>query len=330
MSWRWRTDSSTCTGATRTLLTFYEQFDDPVAGLAMAREGLEVAARQGSARYGFQMVGNGVVCAIRTGDWDWADALLADWLSNEVTGYVYLELFVDRAIMTALRGGDPVGRHRRGGTTRGRASPIRSTPRTSSGLAHGRSLCAGRLDEAARQALAAVGTTSYLRPARPAPRRAAPLCGRATCRRRPTPRASIESLVFRGQALGLDLATVRAGIAALEGRRRTRSPGIGTCSAAGARPVWRSMRPWRPWTWRRCSPRPSARCPRPRRPSPRHGPRWSGSAPSRSSSASTPAGATRRGASVGRRRPGEERGVPDAGRVGASRQAGRSRSAGPT
>jgi hypothetical protein len=27
--------------------------------------------------------------------------------SNEVTGYIYLELFVDRAIMTAPRGGDP-------------------------------------------------------------------------------------------------------------------------------------------------------------------------------------------------------------------------------
>ena len=37
--------------STRTVLTFYEQFADPVAGLAMAREGLEVASRLGSASF---------------------------------------------------------------------------------------------------------------------------------------------------------------------------------------------------------------------------------------------------------------------------------------
>ncbi len=51
---------------TRTSLTFYEQFADPVAGLALAREGLEVASRRGSKVFGFLMVGN-AVCLLDPG-----------------------------------------------------------------------------------------------------------------------------------------------------------------------------------------------------------------------------------------------------------------------
>ncbi len=57
--------------------------------------------------YGFMMVGNAVSSAIRTGEWAWASALLDEWLANEITGGFYLELYVDRAILTALTGGDP-------------------------------------------------------------------------------------------------------------------------------------------------------------------------------------------------------------------------------
>ena len=220
----------------RTLLTFYEQFGDPVAGLAIARDGLELAARQGSARYGFHMVGNGVICAIRTGDWEWADALLDDWLSNEVTGYVYLELFVDRAIMTALRGGDP-------------SADIAEADRLEAGVEDKQyasyvlwarawaSLCSGRLDEAGRQAIAAVGTSSYFGPL------CLPLAARAALWAGDLSGAAdvvgqLETLVYRGQALALDIATLRAGVATLEGRR--------TDAIAGYREV---LRGWRGAGW---------------------------------------------------------------------------------
>jgi len=218
--------------STRTLLTFYEQFDDPVAGLAIARDGLEVAARQGSALYGFQMVGNGVVCAARTGDWDWADALLSDWLSNAITGQFYLELFVDRAIMTALRGADP-------------SEDIAEADRLLPGISDTQfvsyvhwarawgSLCSGRLADARRQATEAVDVTGYFAPlALPLAARAALWAGDASAAAEATER--IEGSVLRGQAIGLDLATIRAGIAALGGRR--------TEAIAGYREVLRGWR----------------------------------------------------------------------------------------
>jgi hypothetical protein len=90
---------------TRTSLTFYEQFGDPASGLAMAREGLEIAGRRGSMSYAFMMVGNAASCAIRTGEWAWASALLAEWLEREITGGFYLELYVDRAVLTARAAG---------------------------------------------------------------------------------------------------------------------------------------------------------------------------------------------------------------------------------
>ena len=64
-------------------LTWYERSGDPVAGLALAREGLEIARRRGSRLYGSWMVGNGCICALRTGDWDWAAGLLEEWLALE-------------------------------------------------------------------------------------------------------------------------------------------------------------------------------------------------------------------------------------------------------
>ena len=44
------------------------------------------------------MVGNAMSCALRAGEWDWATDLLEEWLSNEITGSFYLELYADRAV----------------------------------------------------------------------------------------------------------------------------------------------------------------------------------------------------------------------------------------
>ena len=59
----------------RVLMTFFEQWGEPAAGVALGREGLEIGRRLGSRSYGFQMVGNTSIwtarscarCAARTG-----------------------------------------------------------------------------------------------------------------------------------------------------------------------------------------------------------------------------------------------------------------------
>ncbi|MGZ8502154.1 MAG: ATP-binding protein, partial [Candidatus Limnocylindrales bacterium] len=203
---------------TRTSLSFFEQFADPMAGLALAREGLEVAKRRGSVNYGFMMVGNAVSCSIRAGEWAWASDLLDEWLSNEITGGFYLELYVDRAVLTALRGGDPA-------PDLAEAERLLPTfsgdPQYPSYVHWARAWAAftsGRLDEARQEATIAADTTGYFVPI------SLPLAARAALWARDAVEAGaviarVERSVVRGQAIGLDLATLRAGLAALEGRR---------------------------------------------------------------------------------------------------------------
>jgi class 3 adenylate cyclase/tetratricopeptide (TPR) repeat protein len=202
---------------TRTVLTWYEQFADPVAGLAMAREGLELARRRGSMLAGFLMVGNGVSCAIRVGDWDWAWTLLDEWLAKEVSGTFFCELYVDRAVLAALRGGDPtddIGAAER-------LLPTVSDTQYASYCQWARAwaaLAAGRLAEAREQAELAAQTTGYFVPiSLPIAARAALWAGDTDAARDLVTR--IEAAVIRGQAFALDVVTLRAGVAALEGRR---------------------------------------------------------------------------------------------------------------
>jgi hypothetical protein len=198
----------------------------------MARDGLEVAARQGSARFGFQMVGNGTVCAIRTGDWEWAETLLAEWLQKEMAAQFYLELFVDRAIFTALHGGDP-------SADIGEAEallPGMSDVQYASYVHWARAwaaLCAGRLEDAVRDATTAVDVMSVFAPL------AFPIAARGALwggdLRAVTGAAGrIELSPLRGTAIALDLATIRAGVASIEGRRAD--------AIAGYREVFRGWR----------------------------------------------------------------------------------------
>ncbi len=202
---------------TRTILTFYEQFADPAAGLAMAREGLQIAGRLGSAAYGFVMVGNAVSCALRTGDWTWAADLLDEWLANEITGEFFLELFVDRAVLTALRGGDP-------------SADLDEAERLLPGMADSQyaSYChwgrawaaftAGQFAETREHGITAARETSYFVPiTMPLAARAALWEGDSASAAKTL--AQIEATVVRGQADAFDRVTLRAGIAALEGRR---------------------------------------------------------------------------------------------------------------
>jgi len=203
--------------ATRTQLTFYEQYADPAAGLAMAREGLEFAGRRGLLSFGFMMVGNAASCSIRVGEWAWASALLDEWLANEITSGVYLEFYVDRAVLTALTGGDA-------SADLAAAAPLlgpMTDSQFTSYLHWGRAWAAftsGHLGEARDEAVAAADVTGYFAPiSLPLAVRAALWAGDAA--RATGPLARLEASLERGQAIEMDRATLRAGLAALEGRR---------------------------------------------------------------------------------------------------------------
>ena len=203
----------------RITLTFRHQWAEPAAGLELGREGLEIARRIGSSVYGFSMVGNSVVCAIRVGEWEWAASLLEEWIPDEVTlgeaAAQFAEFFVDRAILTALRGGDP-------GADIERATLMRAgltDPQFESYEAWARAWAAfttGRFAEAHAEALRAAQTTFF------APL-ALPLAARASLRDGHVPgaREAMEILgrtMWRGEALALDTASIEAGVAALGGR----------------------------------------------------------------------------------------------------------------
>ncbi len=200
----------------RTLLTFYAQWNEPAEGLALAREGLDVAHRTGSRAYGFQMVGNGSICAFRVGDWDWAASLLNEWIPPDNFSPHHTEFFIDRAILTAARGGDP-------GADIEAAAGLRqeiTDPQFESYEHWARAwaaFAAGEYAEARSEAEVASQHTHYFFPlAMPLAARAALWSGQPDAAQK-----ALDALVgsgYKGAAVELDMATIRAGIATLEGR----------------------------------------------------------------------------------------------------------------
>ena len=122
----------------RILMTSHEQWGEPTAGLALAREGLEIARRRGSRRYGSWMVGNGCICALRTGDWDWAAALLDEWmaLGSAATGGRSSSWTARSCARSGARTRRRTSRRRPGSGSRVGA-PGRRSSLTSSGPGHG-------------------------------------------------------------------------------------------------------------------------------------------------------------------------------------------------
>jgi class 3 adenylate cyclase/tetratricopeptide (TPR) repeat protein len=200
----------------RILLTFYEQWGDPAAGLALAREGLEIGRRLGSQGYLFQMVGNGAVCAIRVGEWDWVATLLEEWIERETDDTLGIEFRIDRAILHAHRGLDPsedieTAARRRVGIT---DPQFESYELYAQALA---SLFSGDLGAAVAQGERAATITDYFLPlAIPAAARAALWAADAAGARRLSEMP--EFARFSGAVLEADRTRIRAGIAALEGR----------------------------------------------------------------------------------------------------------------
>jgi class 3 adenylate cyclase/tetratricopeptide (TPR) repeat protein len=202
----------------RVLTTFYEQWADPTNGLALAREGLEISQRIASRNYGFQMVGNGTICAFRVGEWDWALATLDEWLAVESSDSQTAEFFIDRAIIRSARGddaGEDIDEALRlleaGGFTDPQWASYGLWVRAWADFAR------GDLAGARARAVAAARTTDYFAPL------VWPLAVRAAVWEGDV--AAVRSLLedpaltgFAGAALDSDRAAMRASLAALEGR----------------------------------------------------------------------------------------------------------------
>jgi class 3 adenylate cyclase/tetratricopeptide (TPR) repeat protein len=200
----------------RTLLTFYQQWGEPAAGLALGREGLEMGRRTGSRGYQAQMIGNTVICALRVGEWEWAEALLDEWLTVDSTASVVTEFYVDRSILRSVRGADPTADI----AAAERLSASFTDPQFLSYKSWAKSwaaFTAGEYAVAVVNAEAAVDATNYLDPLiLPLAVRAALWAEDLALARRLVER--LERTVHWGLAFDADRATARAGLAALEGR----------------------------------------------------------------------------------------------------------------
>ena len=218
----------------RVLMTFFEQWGEPAAGLTLAREGLEIGRRVGSRSYGFQMVGNGSICALRTGDWDWTAAILDEWVALESASSQRAEFYIDRAHLRSLRGEDATADIE--AATRLRVEGGITDPQWESyelWAAASAALTGGRHDDARRLGERAVELTSYFAPL------AYPLVIRSTLWAGDAPGAAsvltmLEASGYLGPALSADRLVARAGIDALEGR--------GPAALAGYREALRAYR----------------------------------------------------------------------------------------
>ncbi|HET7701831.1 MAG TPA: AAA family ATPase [Candidatus Limnocylindrales bacterium] len=202
----------------RILLTFFEQWGEPAAGLALGREGIEIGRRLGSRAYGFQMIGNSAICALRVGDWDWVGSTLDEWLGSDPSLIQAAEFFVDRAILRALRGqGDDAGADIE------EAARLRATmtdPQFESYELLARAwqaLATGDFPAARAHAERAATITGYFGPL------ALPLAARASlwAGSRSDAEATVTALSGTehwGPALEVDRLVARAGVAALDGR----------------------------------------------------------------------------------------------------------------
>jgi class 3 adenylate cyclase len=200
----------------RVLLTFYDQWDDPARGVAMAREGLEIAKRLGSRLYAIGMYGNAVVSAIRTGEWTLARSMMDEALALDTTMNVTAEYYCDRAVLEAITGGEAAPWIEQARQSRAEITDPQYESYGYWAEAWGH-LAAGRYGEARSAAEHAVRATGYFRPlAWPIAGHAAVWAGDAIGARAMLD--AFDAAALRGAAIELDHATLRAAVAGLEGR----------------------------------------------------------------------------------------------------------------
>jgi len=200
----------------RVLLTFWEQWNDPAAGLALAREGEAIAKRRGSRQYKLGMIGNGMVCAVRFGDWEWAETELADGIGPDSPWAIDAELLADRAMLRSLRGEDVTADLE--GAAAARAGITDPQYEAYDIWARAwRSLADGDFGATIQQSEDAARKAGFFRAMTwPLAARAAIWAGDLDEAHRF--RDLLDSTRLRGMALDHDRLAVRAGVAALEGR----------------------------------------------------------------------------------------------------------------
>jgi tetratricopeptide (TPR) repeat protein len=201
------------------LRNFVEQWGDPSQGLALTFEGLELAKAYGSTGYWISLVGNGTICALRVGDWDWILKITEEGLQRTEGMPTYrFELTIDRILVDAALGRNVDGDLDE--ADRVLESLKVTDPQYGSYNHWARAwanLAAGKLTDAARWANRAADVTIFFNPlAVPIAARAALWAGDLAGARAALD--ALEAKMYRGRAVSLDKQTVRAGIAALEGR----------------------------------------------------------------------------------------------------------------
>jgi class 3 adenylate cyclase/tetratricopeptide (TPR) repeat protein len=205
---------------------------DPRMGLASARTGIMLARRLGGRRFLTISVGNGVGCAIRTGDWPWALAELDSTLAEDLDGVDRLYILESSLSIRALRGDHDEDLIAEMESIVGTSDE----PGTVSALWMARLFDAfgsGRLLDA-REASHRAGdlVAEYLPLALALAARAALWMDDASGAAGDL--AALDASGVHGPAVDADRKTIRAGIAALEGR------------SAEAIPIYReALRAWR-------------------------------------------------------------------------------------
>jgi hypothetical protein len=157
-----------------------------------------------------------VISALRVGEWDWARELLDEWLAIEPMSRGNSELHSDRAMFMAVRGDDPASdlaaeAALRKGVTDPQYESYGEWARAWAAFS------AGDFEAARERAESAARITNYFRTLSwPLAARAALWLGDAAGAR--SILDAMEAAPAYGQALELDKSTLRAGLAALEGR----------------------------------------------------------------------------------------------------------------
>ena len=199
-------------------LSFLLVTADPRTALGVAQVGIERASKVGARVWVTLLASNAASAALRVGDWATAEGLIDTWLEASADWVSRIELQSIVAIMTACRaapGGEPAETFDGGGA--GSSDPqIAALERITRGWL---ALCEGRDADAITEATAAAGhATGYAVMAYPLAMRAAIWSGDASSA--VASASSFESLSIHGAAVEATRFGMRAGLAALQGRRQ--------------------------------------------------------------------------------------------------------------